>query len=155
LVDLGMVELNPDPDAPDFDASAFADEDWTERQIDDFNQCFRHQKVNSNSCFVSLFLLQSRLKWWSLKNSYVSTFTWFDVSVAVDTWINLSSWQELLVLVIRSRNWVHQLIWDVRQYIALMLLNKYLIYDYEGVMRANVNKKTYRQKIRVWHILKL
>jgi hypothetical protein len=27
LVDLGMVELNPDPDAPDFDAGAFADED--------------------------------------------------------------------------------------------------------------------------------
>jgi hypothetical protein len=27
LVDLGMVELHPDPDAPGFDASAYADED--------------------------------------------------------------------------------------------------------------------------------
>lgn len=27
LVDLGMVELNPDPNAPDFDASAYADEE--------------------------------------------------------------------------------------------------------------------------------
>jgi hypothetical protein len=35
LVDLGMVKLNPDPDALDFDASVFADEDWTERQIDE------------------------------------------------------------------------------------------------------------------------
>lgn len=31
LVDLGMVEINPDPDSPDFDASAYAEEDdeWT------------------------------------------------------------------------------------------------------------------------------
>ena len=27
LADLGMVELNPDPDSPDFDASAYTDDD--------------------------------------------------------------------------------------------------------------------------------
>ena len=44
LVELGMVLLNPDPDAPDFDASAYADDDdeeWKfEIDIDEINWRF-------------------------------------------------------------------------------------------------------------------
>ena len=40
LVDLGAVEINPDPDSPDFDASAYAEEEdeWTliEMELDHF-----------------------------------------------------------------------------------------------------------------------